>query len=66
MIQTIPAHFDGENIILDKKIDLPPNARLLVIVLNGEFDDLPASEIAKLAESGGAFDFLAEPDEDIY
>ncbi len=29
-------------------------------------DDLPAVEIAKLAESGGAFDFLAEPEEDIY
>jgi len=29
-------------------------------------DDLHAAEIAKLAESGGAFDFLAEPEEDIY
>lgn len=29
-------------------------------------DDLPAAEIAKLAESGGAFDFLADPEEDIY
>jgi len=29
-------------------------------------DDLPANEIAKLAEQGGAFDFLADPDEDIY
>lgn len=29
-------------------------------------DDLPAAKIAKLAKSGGAFDFLAEPEEDIY
>jgi len=29
-------------------------------------DDLPATEIAKLAESGGAFDFLADAEEDIY
>ncbi len=30
------------------------------------YDDVPAAEIAKLAEAGGAFDFLADPDEDIY
>lgn len=29
-------------------------------------EDLPAAEIAKLAAAGGAFDFLAEPEEDIY
>jgi len=29
-------------------------------------DDLSANEMAKLAEQGGAFDFLAAPDEDIY
>lgn len=29
-------------------------------------EDLPATEIAKLAESGGAFDFLAEAEEDLY
>lgn len=28
-------------------------------------DDLPAAEIAKLAKRGDAFDFLAEPKEDI-
>jgi len=33
---------------------------------NAAYDDLPAGEIAKLAEHGGAFDFLADPDEDIY
>ncbi|GEM_PF-286136 len=30
------------------------------------YDDVPAAAIAKLAETGGAFDFLADPDEDIY
>ncbi len=33
---------------------------------NTEYDDVPTAEIAKLAEAGGAFDFLADPDEDIY
>ncbi|MCI0690803.1 hypothetical protein L0337_02225 [candidate division KSB1 bacterium] len=65
-MQPIPAHFDGEKIVLEKKIALPKNARLLVFVVNGEYEDVPASEIAKLAEVGGAFDFLADPDEDIY
>jgi len=30
------------------------------------YDDLPVAEIIKLAETGGAFDFLADPEEDIY
>ncbi|MCG3155000.1 MAG: hypothetical protein DKINENOH_01598 [bacterium] len=30
------------------------------------YNDVPLAEIAKLAEKGGAFDFLADPDEDIY
>jgi len=30
------------------------------------YDDLPAGDIAKLAEHGGAFDFLTDSDEDIY
>jgi hypothetical protein len=33
---------------------------------DADYDDVPAAEIAKLAEAGGAFDFLADPDEDIY
>jgi hypothetical protein len=30
---SIPAHFDGKNILLDEKFELKPNARLLVTVL---------------------------------
>ncbi len=29
-------------------------------------DDLSTAEIVRLAENSGAFDFLADPDEDIY
>ena len=29
-------------------------------------DDLPAELLAKVAEEGGAFDFLADPREDLY
>ena len=33
MSQTIPAHFDGKQILLDKAIELEPNTKLLVTVL---------------------------------
>ena len=33
MSQTIPAHFDGEHILLDEPVELEPNTKLLVTVL---------------------------------
>jgi hypothetical protein len=33
MSQKIPAHFDGEHILLDEPVELEPNAKLLVTVL---------------------------------
>jgi len=30
---SVPAHFDGERILLDEPIELEPNARLMVTVL---------------------------------
>jgi hypothetical protein len=35
---TVPAHYDGERIHLDKPVRLPINARLLVTVLEEEDD----------------------------
>ncbi len=32
---SIPAHFDGERILLDEPVELEPNTRLLVTVLPG-------------------------------
>ena len=31
---TVPAHFDGERILLDEPFDLPQDAKLLVTVLD--------------------------------
>jgi hypothetical protein len=31
--QTIPAHFDGQHILLDEAVELEPNTKLLVTVL---------------------------------
>lgn len=33
MSQTIPAHFDGQHILLDEAVELEPNRKLLVTVL---------------------------------
>jgi hypothetical protein len=33
MSDSIPAHFDGERILLDEPIDLEPNAKLIITVL---------------------------------
>lgn len=33
MGQTIPAHFDGQHILLDEPVELEPNTKLLVTVL---------------------------------
>lgn len=34
MSQTIPAHFDGQHILLDEAVELEPNTKLLVTVLS--------------------------------
>ncbi|MFN6018312.1 MAG: hypothetical protein ACK49N_12110 [Verrucomicrobiota bacterium] len=36
---SIPAHFDGTQVLLDEKVALPLNARLLVTVLDGSNED---------------------------
>ena len=33
MSDSIPAHFDGERILLDEPVELEPNARLIIKVL---------------------------------
>jgi hypothetical protein len=44
----IPAHFDGERILLDEPVDLKPDARLLVTVLPEE--DQEREEWYRMAE----------------
>lgn len=63
-MRTIRAIFrDGTLRPLDP-VDLPENTRLTIALLDG--DDLSADAIAKLAGNSGAFDFLADPREDVY
>ena len=39
MSQTIPAHFDGQHILLDEPVELEPNTKLLVTVLSNEDEE---------------------------
>ena len=36
MNQSIPAHFDGERILLDESVAMEPNTKLIVTVLSEE------------------------------
>ena len=51
-LMSIPAHFDGTQVLLDEKVALPINARLLVTVLDEsnkdreEFHQLAANSLA--------------------
>jgi len=50
MSQTIPAHFDGQHILLDEAVELEPNTKLLVTVLpkdeeSGEWHALSAKRL---------------------
>jgi len=53
VLTTVPAHFDGTQVRLDVEIELKPNTRLLVIILDDEapnealvWDAMKASEAA--------------------
>lgn len=47
---SIPAHFDGSQVRLDEEIVLPPNARLIVTVL--EDADAEREDFLRLAAAG--------------
>ncbi len=42
VLTTVPAHYDGEQIRLDVEVDLKPNVRLLVTILDEEPPDQAA------------------------
>ena len=45
-------------------VRLPEHQRVSLVV--SVPDDLPASHLARVAETGKSFDFLADPREDLY
>ena len=64
---SLPAHYDGDRIVLDEPYDLPADARLTVMVHPpASNQDVPEAEWLRTAASSDAFTFLADPREDIY
>ena len=68
MKQTIPAHFDGQHILLDEPVELEPNTKLLVTVLPKEVEandwrQLSASRLegAYNGEEEYSLDLIKEP-----
>ena len=47
---SIPAHFDGSQVLLDEDVVLPPNTRLIVTILQDS--DTEREEFLSLAAAG--------------
>jgi hypothetical protein len=56
--------YDGEKIKFLEKVGIDKPRKVIITFLDEDIET--SSEIYKLAEEGGAFDFLKEPEEDIY
>ncbi len=63
MPRTIRAVYEGGGLRPVERIDLPEQGEVTLVILD---DDVAADAIAQLAASGGSFDFLSDPAEDIY
>ena len=61
--RTIDAIYENGHFVPLEKLDLPEHLRVHIAILD---NDLGPIDMAKLAELGGAFDFLDNPEDDIY
>ncbi len=51
---TLPAHFDGKNIVLDQPYKLEPDAKLAVVVLTASAEDEEREDYLRLAQQSFA------------
>ncbi len=58
--------FDGKKVKLLEKVDINEPQDVIITFLGTSKDELLYQEIYKIAETGGSFDFLNAPEEDIY
>lgn len=63
---SIRAIYDGKNFKLLDKIEISEPKEVIITFLDKPGSDFNQEEVYKLAEKGGSFDFLKEPEEDIY
>jgi len=65
-MQSIRAIYDGETIRFLDKIEIKKPQKVIVTFLDEEVQEDLNKVIYKLADVGKSFDFLKEPEEDIY
>jgi len=65
-IETSGTLDDQNHITLDESLPDLGSKRVRIIVLVPENDDIPESEWLRAAATNSAFDFLKEPEEDLY
>ena len=63
MPRTIRAVYEGGVLRPVERVDLPEQGEVTLVILD---DDVPTDAVAQLAASGGSFDFLFDPAEDVY
>ena len=65
MTKLIPAIYEHGSLKLVKPVDLPEHQKVLIaITINA--DEIPSLLISKLAEESASYQFLNNPQEDIY
>ena len=64
---TVKAIYDGKKLKLLDKVSVKKPTNVLVTFLDDESDsEIAHEDLLRFAEKGGAFDFLNDPEEDIY
>lgn len=64
---TVKGIYDGQEIKLLEEISINKPTKVLVTFLEDGFEtEISDEDIRSLAEKGGAFDFLNDPEEDVY
>ncbi len=57
---------EGRDLHLDAPVEIPGSKRVRVIILVPDQDEIDDMEWARAASKSPAFDFLNDPEEDIY
>ena len=65
-MQSVHAIYDGETIRFVDKVEIKKPQKVIVTFLDEEVNEDLNKVIYKLADAGNSFDFLKEPEEDIY
>ncbi len=63
---SVKGTYDGKNIKLHENIHVTGPREVIVTFLDEDMPEITVKDVYALAEKSGAFDFLKEPEEDIY